>query len=375
MSTLLATGAFLKNRAGLWQHGRWTASALHGDLATPQACLALEASLERLLQQAGGRVDALAHDLHPDFHSTRAAQALAARLGVPALGIQHHAAHVAVALAQQQLDEPVIGIALDGFGLGDDGQAWGGELLHLQGAHWRRVGRLRPLALPGGDRAAREPWRMAAAALHTLGRGEQIVARFGPAVGASPAAGVHRMLERGLNCPPTSSAGRWFDAAAAALGVALRQADEAEAAIALERLAAGVAPTPAPLACDALVGADGTIDLLPLLGLLFTFGDAGEVAVGARLFHDTLADACALAAARAARAHDCRRVVLGGGCFCNRLLCGRITAALQAHGLQLLRPLGDCGDGALALGQAWLAAQQLDAAAQPAAAEGALPCA
>ena len=165
---VLACGAFLKNRAGWLDGTRFAWSAQHGDLGEAEACRALDTSAETLL--ALGGVDAIAHDLHPDFHSTRLALALAERLGVPAVGVQHHHAHIAAVIAECGLAEPVIGIALDGVGLGSDGQAWGGELLWVDGGaaaqRWERVAHLQPIALPGGDVAAREPWRLAAAMLH-----------------------------------------------------------------------------------------------------------------------------------------------------------------------------------------------------------------
>jgi len=366
MASVLALGAYLKNRAcRLDEGGRVAWSPMHGDLGTPEACTALEASAESLLDAAGGRVDALAHDLHPDFHGTRVALALADRLGVPAIGVQHHHAHVGVVLAERRIHEPVIGLALDGVGLGSDGTAWGGELLWVHGAACRRVGHLQPLVLPGGDVAAREPWRMAAAALHAMGRGAEIEPRFAAGVGAARARGVQQMLARGLNCPPTTSAGRWFDAAAAALGLALVQAEEAEAAIALERRAAAWLAAHEVGAVDAWVCIEeGVIDLRAMLAALFELGERGEVDHGAALWHAVLAQALAQAARDAAAAAGVHRVVLGGGCFFNRVLASRLQAALAPSGLEVLLPReAGCGDAGLALGQAWVAAQALAAQA------------
>ena len=198
---VLAFGAWLKNSAGLLEGDRFLPSALHGDLDTPEACIALERSVQALAAAAGGPIEAVAHDLHPDFHSTRLALHWAERLGVPAIGVQHHQAHLAVLQAEAGLaDGPLLGLALDGVGLGTDGTAWGGELLRLD-AHggFERLAHLPPLALPGGDVAAREPWRLVAAVLHALGRGDEIEPRLAPVVGAAAAQGVRTMLARGLN--------------------------------------------------------------------------------------------------------------------------------------------------------------------------------
>ena len=110
--------------------------------------------------------DGVACDLHPDFASTRWAEAL----GLPLLAVQHHVAHVAAVAAEQRWRGPILGVALDGHGYGTDSAPWGGELIVLDGPHWERVGALAPLLLPGGDKAAREPWRMGVAMLHRLGR-------------------------------------------------------------------------------------------------------------------------------------------------------------------------------------------------------------
>jgi hydrogenase maturation protein HypF len=351
---VLAVGAWLKNAACR--------------LADPAACRALEASAMALLAARPRPVAAIAHDLHPDFFSTRLALRLADDLGVPSIGVQHHHAHIAAVLAEHSVRKPAIGLALDGVGLGTDGTAWGGELLRVDERGFARLGHLLPLALPGGDVAAREPWRMAASALHALGRGDEIETHFGVAAGAAAARGVHQMLERGLNCPPTSSAGRWFDAAAAALGLSVRQSAEAEAAIALEHaamrwLASGREPVGAETAC---AGADGVIDLRPLLAHLFDApaGAEDRTGRGAAWFHAALANALADAAAAAAYRADIDTVCLGGGCFFNAVLTARVTRRLEAQRLRVLRPMRhSCGDAALALGQAWVAAHALRASA------------
>lgn len=365
MARILACGAFLKNAACLLDTTAPDAalwSANHGDLSDPQACVALEASVQQLLAQAGGPIDAVAHDLHPDFFSTQLALRLAHELGVPAIAVQHHHAHIATVLAEHGIHRPVIGIALDGVGLGTDNTAWGGEVLVVNGAKFERLGRLSPLALPGGDVAAREPWRMAAAAMHACGQTDQIVPRLSPVVGAQAARTITTMLQRSLNCPATTAAGRWFDAAAGLLGLSVRQKAEAQAAMALEQAAARwlqtnrveVRPE------DWCITQDGQIDLRPLFASWLTQSTprtAAEVDEAAARFHLTLADALVSHTARAAKTRGIKDVALGGGCFFNRILTQRITSTLAREDLNVLQTQQlSCGDAGLALGQAWVAA-------------------
>jgi hydrogenase maturation protein HypF len=372
LPTVLACGAWLKNAAYLSASeagvgGQW--SALHGDLSDPQACTALAASARRLLraaQDANTPVTAIAHDLHPDFFSTRLALDLAAEHGIPAIGVQHHHAHIAAVLAEHGVTAPVVGLALDGMGLGTDGQAWGGELLYVAPSGWQRLGHLYPLALPGGDKAARAPWRMAAAALHALGRTEEIASRFTPWVGATAAQGVQRMLTTGLNCPSTSSTGRWFDAAAGLLGLSVRQSHEAEAAVALEKRATvWITAHGTPVVWHGLdTHNPALLDIRPLLAYLLDGPrDDAQDTLGATAawFHLALADALADWAACAARQANVSTVCLGGGCFANPLLTRHVKASLQRHGLRVLLPHAhSCGDAGLALGQAWVVAQHLN---------------
>jgi hydrogenase maturation protein HypF len=370
VARILACGAFLKNAACLLDTTAPDAvlwSANHGDLSDPQACVALEASTQQLLAQATGPIDAVAHDLHPDFFSTQLAQRIAHECGVPAIAVQHHHAHIATVLAEhgRHLDttRPVIGIALDGVGLGTDNTAWGGEVLLVDGAKFERLGHLSPLALPGGDTAAREPWRMAAALLHHGGLADNIVPRLSPAVGESAARTIHTMLQRGLNCPQTTAVGRWFDAVAGLLGLSVRQEFEAQAAIALEQAAArhlqshGAATVQTDLWN---ITPDGVIDLRPwLLKRLLSVDTNNPAAVdeAAYSFHHTLATALCQHTVALARTQQITDVALGGGCFFNRILKDAIISQLEAAGLNVLQTRNlSCGDAGLALGQAWVAA-------------------
>jgi hydrogenase maturation protein HypF len=210
----------------------------------------------------------------------------------------------------------------------------------------QRLGGLQPLALPGGDVAARQPWRMAAAALHALGRGGEIPQRF-----ADPASQtVAAMLKRSANVPHTSSCGRLFDAAAALLGVKNTNAFEGQAAMLLEGLAASHGSVP-PLA-DGFILQGEALSFLPLLDHL---ADMRDAAAGAALFHATLAAGLTVWVAQAARRQGLRKVALGGGCFLNTLLSEALEQQLCEQNLVVLRAVqAPCNDGGLALGQAWV---------------------
>ena len=353
---VLAAGAWFKNAVCGVSAGEARMSRVVGDLNTPEACVGHEAESAAMLEWLG-QPAAIAHDLHPDFHSSRHAAAIAARLDVRAVPVQHHHAHIAAVCAEHGELGAVIGLALDGVGLGTDNTPWGGELLKVDGARFERLGHLTPLALPGGDHAAREPCRMAAAVLHDLGRGGDVLGRY-PAEPA--AATVLAMLEKNLNCPRTSSAGRLFDAASGLLGLCLKMEMDAEAAIKLEqaatrRIESGGWPA-------AMVGGwridGGVLDLRPLLVRLADERDAEQ---GAALFHATLVAALCEWTRRACVAAGIETVALGGGCFFNRLLAVGLRRELEARGLRVMAPIKLVpGDAGLALGQAWVALHSLE---------------
>lgn len=346
---VLGVGAHYKATACVTRGAEAFLTPHVGDLDLVPTRRAFDAAVAHLLDLTAVRPRAVAHDLHPDFHSTRIAVRLAGEWGVPLVGVQHHHAHVAAVLAEHRHEGPVLGLALDGIGYGTDGKAWGGELLHVDAARCDRLGHLRPIPLVGGDRAAREPWRLAAAALALLGRGDEIVARFAAQSGARL---VAQQLAAG-RVPSTSSLGRWFDAAAALAGLVPVASFEGQAAMRLESLAAragtiGDVPGVTP-------SADGVLDLLPLLAPLADAKPADAARV-AGAFHAGLAVSLAEWLAQAAARTQVRVVAAAGGCLQNELLATRLRRELARRELVLLEAgVVPPNDGAISLGQCWVA--------------------
>ncbi len=368
---VLGAGAELKATLCLTR-GREAFVGQHiGDLENPATLHFYEevaAHLEALLEV---RPAALVCDLHPDFLSTRYAQERAAREGLPLWQLQHHAAHAATVLAENGRCEPALALCLDGTGLGTDGTVWGGELLlvDLGAPRWQRLGRLAPFALPGGDAAVREPWRIALALARQAGL-TGAAAPWATEAGDAARAAVQEMLRRKVNCPLTSSCGRLFDAVAATLGLCARTTYEGQAAIRLEDAARRATDVEAPTAA-ALRGKDAQrtscwpwepvrrgelweLDSAALFAQTVTAQQrglpTGEIAAR---FHLSLAHGLADLAAQAAREHGVNLVGLSGGVMQNALLARLLPLTLRARGLTPLthRELPP-GDGGLSLGQA-----------------------
>jgi hydrogenase maturation protein HypF len=350
--SVLAVGAHLKSTVCVTR-GREAFLSQHvGDLGAARTVTFFGETARGMLALLDVEPDLVACDLHPDYRSTAFAEAT----GLPMLRVQHHVAHLAAVAAEHCLTGAVIGVALDGHGHGDDGGAWGGELIRLHGAHWSRRGYLRPLALPGGDRAAREPWRMGVAGLVALGRGAEAGERFPHVVGAGPLA---TFLAANPTTPTTSSMGRLFDAAAALLGVCPRPSYEGQAAMELEALVRNATGLRAGYRI-----VDNVLDFTPLLAVLLTPGLSARE--GAELFHGALiAGLAAWIGAFAAQA-GITDIVLGGGCMMNRTLAEGLAAALRTAGLTPWLPrAAPANDGGLSLGQAAMARAHLTAGAIP----------
>ena len=338
---VLGVGAHLKNTVCVTRGREAFVSQHVGDLDNPEARRFLDETVAHLTRILDVRPEQVVCDRHPDYASSTLARAC----GLPLTRVQHHHAHVAAVLAEHGVHGSALGVALDGYGLGDDGGAWGGELLRVEGARCERIGHLRPLPLPGGDRCARETWRCAAAALHLAGRGDEIPIRF---AGEAMAMRVRQMLERRL-APLASSAGRWFDAACGLLGLHWHSSHEGQAPMALE----GLVDAPAVLA-GGWRTEGGVLDPTPLLAAIAQPGLSPRE--GANLFHGTLVAGLAEWIGVAACAQRIETVALGGGCLLNRVLAEGLCAALRAQGLRPLLPrLLPPNDGAISLGQVWVA--------------------
>jgi hydrogenase maturation protein HypF len=334
---VLALGGHLKGTVALGWERRAVVSPHLGDMDALRSLALLKQVAADLQALYGVRAVSLVCDAHPDYATTR----LAARWELPVKRVFHHHAHASALAGEFARQGGWLVFTWDGSGFGEDGTLWGGEALIGRPGSWRRAASLRPFALPGGERAAREPWRSALALcweteMHWNGaRGRDLGL-------------LRHAWERGLNCPRTSSAGRLFDAAAALLGLVSNASFEAQAPMALEAACAGdVEAIPLPLERR-----DGlwVSDWEPLLERLLD-GAAGP-GERAALFHATLAGAL-LDQARTLRAeHGVSRIGLTGGVFQNRVLCERVARDAAREGFAVFIPERvPCNDAGLSFGQ------------------------
>ena len=349
---VLACGAELKNTFCLAKGDRAFVSHHIGDLENAETLAAFTGGIEHYRRLFDIEPQVVAHDLHPDYLSSKYAAGLN---GIELVGVQHHHAHIASCLADNDADGPVIGVAFDGTGYGMDGTIWGGEFLIADLAGFERAGCMEPVPMPGGAAAIRQPWRMAAVyltAAYPDGVPEDQAVRRRNEQNWAP---VTAMARRGINSPLTSSAGRLFDAAAALIGVRDAINYEGQAAIELEQLADPAERTsyPAAVGADEFIRVRGS-DLIRAAAEDLAAGTA-RPAVAAR-FHNGVA-AAIVAACRALRdRYGLRTVALSGGVFQNLLLTTMVTSQLRGLGFTVLtHGRVPCNDGGISLGQAVVA--------------------
>jgi hydrogenase maturation protein HypF len=353
---LLACGAELKNTFCLAKGSRAWVSHHIGDLQNYETLRSFTEGIEHFRRLFAVEPEIVAHDLHPEYLSTKYALE---RDGVALVAVQHHHAHLAACLAEHGEPGPAIGAIFDGTGYGLDGTVWGGELLFGDVSSFRRAGSLLPVALPGGERAVRQPWRMACAWLsRAIDGAPGLPASLAGDVDPRSWSQVHGLIETGTAAPATSSVGRLFDAVAALTGVRAEVNYEGQAAIELE---AACDPNEGGSYPIELTAADPEfllIDPREAISLIAADVEAGEATgVIARRFHRAIADATARACARLAAVHGTEVVVLSGGVFHNRLLVESVADDLAAARLRVLVPERlPAGDGGISYGQAAVAA-------------------
>lgn len=349
---ILALGGQLKSVFALGRDKHAFLSQHLGDLDHLAAVRAFEQNIRLYEELFETKSALLAHDLHPDYASTAYALRRAARESLELIGVQHHHAHVASCLAEHGLNESVIGVVFDGAGYGADGAIWGGEFLLGDYVQICRMSHLRYVRQPGGDAAAREPWRMAIAHLVDAGCDPRVLAD----VTQQQLQVVEKMIERGFNAPHTSSAGRLFDAVAAILGLSHRTSYEGQAAMQLQWLA----ETSRDEGAYAFELSD-TVDTRPLIRDVCRDRQQGvEAATIARRFHHTLAAMIAAVCQEIRRQTNLSTVMLSGGVFMNALLASQARERLERGGFRVYQHRQvPPNDGGLSLGQLAIAAKQV----------------
>jgi hydrogenase maturation protein HypF len=351
-AAMLAVGGQLKGVFALGQ-GRQAFLSHHlGDLDHRAAYRAFERDIELYEQLFDVRPQLIVHDVHPDYASTGYAKRRAFAEGLDLLAVQHHHAHMASCMAENGLEEPVIGVSFDGTGYGTDDAIWGGEFLVGDYSQFTRATHLRYVRMPGGEAAIREPWRMAVSHLLDAGCDPSYLG----SIASGQLRALGRMIERGVNSPWTSSAGRLFDAVAAIAGVHTHVSYEGQAAMQLEWLATEVVDDrvyPFELA--------DVIDTRSLISAVVADVRSGtSAALVARRFHSTIVEIIVTACLRIRARWQVDAVALSGGVFMNALLTSEVCARLTDLGFRVYRHRQvPANDGGLSLGQLAVAAKQV----------------
>jgi hydrogenase maturation protein HypF len=354
---VLALGGHLKSTICVATGRQAMVSPHIGDLDSAEARQALRDAVTWTLRAARVAPAVIAHDLHPEYASTRLADELAANLGIGhRVAVQHHHAHVAACVAEHRERGPVIGVAFDGAGLGSDGAIWGGEFMLVSGASFERCGHLAYVPLAGGDAAARRPWR--SAYVHLAASGFDMARP--DAVDPVEWRALGHLVSHADHLTPTSSVGRLFDAVASVLGLCHVSRFEGEAAMAVEAAANPLADRGylAPISG----GTTWTVDASAIVRAVADDRRRGRsVSEIAGSFHRALGDVIVAGCERVRDRTGISVVALSGGVFVNGLLLALATAKLTERHFRVLVPRDvPCNDGGLSLGQAYVAGRAIE---------------
>ncbi len=365
---ILAMGAEMKGSFCLLQQGRLHPSHYLGELSSLGNFDHYRRTIDDLAALFRFTPGCIAVDAHPGYHASQWGETLARRDGLALVSVQHHHAHIAACMGEHGLPRetrPLLGIALDGLGYGDDATLWGGEFLLTDYRGYSRLAAFEAVALPGGDAANREPWRNAYAQLHHALGWESVIEEFGALavierLQQKPVETLATMIERGVNSPLSSSCGRLFDAAAALLGIRFDGISyEGQAAVELEQLATQsfAGQRPYPVAFTLQEGIQRIEWGAMWRALLQELQQGVEASIIAARFHHTVIEAVVAQTGQLLARHNFDSVALCGGVMQNRLIAEGLSAGLEGMGLRVLLPaVLPSNDGGIALGQALVAA-------------------
>ncbi len=345
--SVLAVGAALKNTVCLLKDDRAVLSQHIGDLENLPAYEFFTHTIRHLQNIFDISPDVVVHDLHPDYLSSRWAED---KSTLPAIKVQHHHAHLASCMAEHGLTSPVIGVIMDGTGLGTDGTIWGGEFLVGDFSRFRRVAYFEPMPLPGGDSAIRSPWKTAVAYLYAAYDGKLPDLPF---MNHHPVEKVTEMITQQVNTPKTSSCGRLFDAVAAMSGGVQTIRFEGQAAIHLMQQAVG-ADVPTNGSLFEFETGKGPIPVRPLIRSVVKALMRGEsLSSVSRKFHHALVELFTQQVQSISQETGLADVVLSGGVFQNHLLAETLIPKLKKDGFQVwFHEKVPANDGGISLGQA-----------------------
>ncbi|HYA21974.1 MAG TPA: Sua5/YciO/YrdC/YwlC family protein, partial [Thermoproteota archaeon] len=347
---VLGVGADLKNTFALGRKDRVFISQHVGDLDSMHSVSAVKPAIARLSKLVGSKVIKVSHDMHPGYRSTE----LAESIKVERIPVQHHHAHLVSSAASNGIVDETLGLACDGTGYGTDGQVWGFEMMLFSPDKFERIGRLLPFSLPGSDSAVMDPRRMAVSLL-LQALGDEAL-RVDVGLKPEEVAFISQMIDSRINSPLASSCGRLFDAVSAILGVCRSATYEGQPAIELEAVSDRdeVGYYPYELSASGML----YLDHRPIMRAIVEDIRAGRPkGTIAGRFHNTLARAMVELIRTGSEESGYRKIVLGGGSFCNSLLVSKLKRAMRKEGYEMVMPRSlPPNDGGISYGQVVIAA-------------------
>ena len=351
---IIALGSDLKNTVAFAKNENIYISQHIGDVINSSANEHMNRTVEKLEALVWSNPETVCCDLHPAMMTT----GFAKQHNIPLVQVQHHHAHIAAVMGEHHLDEPIIGMAADGLGFGTDETIWGCEFILASRDRFKRLGALQTIGQPGGDNAAKQPWRMGLsylAAAYSLEEAGLMSNKFFPGIDKSDIDIVISMLDKKLNCPATSSLGRLFDAVSSLLGICMKNSYEAQAAIELEYYSDNTMES-----YEAILSQDANVTLIETCNLIK--GIVNDISLGINIetisgkFHNWIAEASFKMINKLAKENSCYQIALAGGVFQNDILLHKLVQLLNKHKYEVYF---NCqlpvNDGAISFGQAVVA--------------------